>query len=169
MKDAKTQESRYRSAGIPGAAPLVPVADEPGGMARSAGRAFASWCKTAAVTLGVMYVLGWGALTFGVVGLNRMTARPPNMGNTIQKNIIAEVMRPYALPVDPTISPERAGLAFVTMQPPERASADFPRRTVDSRPEIPWRDMTIAPGLFPTARPNAYRGPSSQGLLTAAA
>lgn len=168
-KDTTAQEARYRSAGISGAAPLVPVSEEPAGFARRAGRAFVGWLKTASITLGVMYVLAWGGITLGILGMNMKYARHWSGVNTAQKGVIAEVARPFVLPPDPRITADEAGRAYVAVLPVERPSADFPRPVVENRSDAPWRGELMAPEVFGGVRASNWNGPSSTGILEAAA
>lgn len=169
-QDTKAQESRYRSTGIPGAAPLVPVDAAPVGLARRAGRAFMSWLKTASVTLGVMYMIAWFAVTLTVVGLNSRFGRYGSFENTRQKSVIAEAARPYALPPDLTITAAAAGRAYAAMLPPENSSPAFPMLAPDHKAEAPWRDANLMqPGLFEGMRTGGWNGPNSTEIIALAA
>jgi len=169
MRDTQAQESRYRSAGIPGAAPLVPVGDRPKTAAGRVWRAFLGWLKTASVTLGVMYVIAWVTITLAIPGMNMRFARMPSMDNTLQRGVIAEVARPFVLPTDPRITADEAGRAFVAILPAERRSPDFPRPAVEDHSDAPWRGEGMAPDLFKDMRASAWNGPSSAVILEAAA
>ncbi len=80
----------------------------------------------------------------------------------------AELMRPFALTPDPSITPMQAGLALASMQAPP-THTDFTLRTFASRPAVSWRDATLSPSMFATATPDFYRGPSSKRILEAVA
>ena len=88
--------------------------------------------------------------------------------NTQAKVERAELMRPFALPFDPSITPIQAGRAFNALQP-EQSDVNFPSPRLASRPEATWNSAALTSDMFPTARPNGFHGPSSEKILEAVA
>ena len=88
--------------------------------------------------------------------------------NTRSKVERAELLRPFALPSDPAITPIQAGLAFNGLQP-KHEDVNFPSRQITSRPEATWNSAPLTSEMFPTARPYGFHGPSSGKILEAVA
>ena len=88
--------------------------------------------------------------------------------NTRSKIERMELLRPFALPTDPTVTPMRAGLAFSALQP-KLVNDNFPSPQLASRPEATWRSAPLTSEMFPTARPGEYHGPASGKILEAVA
>lgn len=167
VDQTRTSQSRYRTADIPGAAPLVPASDASGAMVARAARATFRWLRTAAVAAGVLYVVTWVALTLGVPVLARMAWRESPTVSTLGRRAAADLMRPWALPRDGAITPEEAGLAFFSLERAPRASTPgaFTYRRIADRPVVPWH----APG--PDARAvfgiagGPYNGPDPRTII----
>jgi hypothetical protein len=120
------------------------------------------WAKTAAITLGAMYVIGWFVLTLGVAWMSRANAGFTRFDNTTERQYLADVMRSYALAKDPTITVADAGRAFLALQPVRMSSAGaFVLKTSSAATAPPWRGMTLDSSLFLTARNHSYEGPGS--------
>ena len=88
--------------------------------------------------------------------------------NTRSKIERMELLRPFSLPTDPTITPMRAGLAFNALQP-KLEDGNFPSPKLPSRPEATWRNTSLTNDMFPTARPNGFNGPANEKILEAVA
>jgi hypothetical protein len=160
LDQTQTKEARYAAPGAVGAAPLATRA-VPRGLLARAQAAVSDWLKTAAITLGVMYVAGWFVLTLGVAWMARTNAGFARFDNTMEKQYAADVMRPYALAPDAKISIDEAGRAFLALQPREKQSTStgFELRSTASNLTPPWRGMVMAPELFPDALSHSYEGP----------
>lgn len=174
MDYTETKQARYGAPGTEAAAPLarragqdVGAQAEPVGLMARTRRAFIGWLKTAAVTLGTMYVIGWFAVTMTVTWFNRTNPRVARWENTMQKEMRARAMRPYAAPVDPGISLARAGEAFLALQPGRTGDYGFTLRVPAKQPVVPWRGMKLDQDLFKNSRPSSYEGPSSVHLIAA--
>ncbi len=87
----------------------------------------------------------------------------PKFSNMLERNAIADGVRPWAVPVDSSISPRAAGLAFADLPGQGIASA---QRAPVRRP-LPWNQVLPA-ALFPTARPVNFNGPNSLKIIPAA-
>jgi hypothetical protein len=164
-------EARYRSAGVAGAAPLVARDPARASLARRVGRAVASWFKTAALTLGAMYLIGWAVITAVVPAWYRNAWHPTTqfVAPTVQRVISNAPVRQFVVPVDPSITPEQAGAAFQRMQPvPTVRSEVFPQRLDEPKAVVPWRTEPMPEGLF--GKPwNSWNGPDSRDILKRAA
>jgi hypothetical protein len=167
----REQESREREGAryrAPGAAPLATREAPRSGLASRIKRGLIDWAKTAAITLGTMYVIGWLVVTVGVAWMGRTNAGFARFDNTMEKQLAADVMRPYALPKDPTISVAEAGRAFVALQPPRKNTGGFVVKNAPVFVEPPWRGMTLDSALFPEAKGSSYEGPSSSVINASA-
>lgn len=85
------------------------------------------------------------------------------------RRAIVEPVRTFMLSRDPSITPTQAGAALNAIQ---YTPMDVPGYTLiepAARAVLPWKVTTLAPDLFPTARPYLYDGPSSNSILEAAA
>lgn len=118
-----------------------------------------------------MYAVGYASVTLVVAGANNLVWRPTLLTNTFERTAIAEAVRPYTLPRDPAITPAQAGAAYIALQVKDRRSREFRMRTVENRPDAPWRHWgKLEASLFPTARPSASPGvPNSTKIITATA
>lgn len=174
---SETRQTRYDSIfgkhdAAPGAAPLVAVDTAPTSAVRRAGRGFARWLRTAAITLGVMYVLGWGA----VVGLSSWSAsrwwrRFPVNERTSSPPAVPDALVRQRLPVDAAITPEQAGLAFASLLPEPTGfmAREFPPRDVGDRPGVPWRAIPLPREIFAKAQSNPQTGlPQNADVLAMA-
>lgn len=144
-----TSERRYAPAWAAGVARREAPAEA--GLVARARRGFANWLKTAVITLGVLYVAGWFALTVGASMLNRTYAFAPPVSNTVQRSIAMEAMRKYALPKDPAITLDVANAAFVGLQAQPRPSAAFEQYSRGKGVVMPWKGVGHDPSVFPTA------------------
>ena len=88
--------------------------------------------------------------------------------NTQSKVERAELMRPFALPFDPSITPGQAGRAFNALSP-NLADVNFPSPPLASRPEATWSGALFTSDMFPTSRPYGFNGPASGKILEAVA
>lgn len=158
MDQTRTSEARYGAPDISGAAPLA-TRGEPRGFVARAREAVIDWVKTAAITLGTMYVIGWFVMTVGVAWMNRVGNGGARFENTMQRHQIAEAMRPYALAPDPRITLDEATRAFAALQPPSRGGNGYVMKQGGVGPALPWKGLVMAPELFPTARASSYEGP----------
>lgn len=79
-----------------------------------------------------------------------------------------EVFRSHAVPRDPSITPQEAGIAFNRLQP-SRGHAKFPEVNVGARADLSWMATKVARGMFPTARPVGFAAPSEAVIDAAAA
>ena len=89
--------------------------------------------------------------------------------NIAGKAVLIEPVRALRLPTDRSITPMQAGIALEALQPARAAVPGFATISPAARPVATWRTVAVAPDLFPTARPDVYEGPSSLGILEAAA
>jgi hypothetical protein len=93
--------------------------------------------------------------------------------NTSARIAATEPVRPYRLPVDPTITPMQAGLALNALQQRREPVAGFTPIEPPSRPAVTWRTSTMSPDMFASLRPTmyaaGYASPASQAILEAAA
>ncbi|MEA3244549.1 MAG: hypothetical protein U9Q74_00185 [Gemmatimonadota bacterium] len=170
MRPTEAREARYQSGAFAAAAPLVPAEPKPGGLLRAAAGAVGRWLRAVGVTMVIVYAVGWVALSAGLPLVTRVTWMAPSIENTLAKRYAADAMRPYALPRDAAITPLDAGIALSSMgTAPKGAGAGFTYRTLDHRPDVPWRHMEFADALFPGARRSPYNGPDPMSIVAAAA
>ena len=147
---------------------LAGLGERSQGLARRASKGFRNWLKGAVLVLGVMYVIPWFVLSFSVAAISSMVFRPTQVATTAERNLTADLARPYGIAPDPRITPEQAGIAFNALQPVGRKGGDFKFRQVANRPEAPWRTWQLEPALFSYARPSGWDGPNSLEVLAAA-
>jgi hypothetical protein len=109
------------------------------------------------------------AVPIAIVGLNghKVWGRIVSGGNTHVKTVIAERVRQYALPKDPSITPMQAGLAYNALQAPRDKPTPFVEIKPAYRPERTWEKRAIASGTFLTARSNLYKGIANEKILEA--
>ena len=84
-----------------------------------------------------------------------------------------QVVRPFVLPADPSITAMQAGRAFAALGPTEPSAAfpevqAAPTRAVTAIAPA-WETATLTPDMFVSAAPDMYRGPSSRSILEAVA
>jgi hypothetical protein len=137
--------------------PIVPAVEEKAPIAARAGRGILSWFKTAAVVLGVFYVIGFGLTTWFVTsGSGRRFGYPYSMVSTTRSAYAGT--KPglqYRLPTDPTITPQAAGTALYSLYPRTgfgSASIRAPgvkQKEIESPPAVPWRSVPLPADLFP--------------------
>lgn len=148
-------------------ASLVPASAQSVGLAGRVRKGFKGWLKGAVITLSVMYVVPFFVLSFAVASVDSIVWSPTRMTGTVEKSIAADRVRAFGLRVDPTITPDQAGLAFAGLQPSNTGFGEFtPRRGVHF-PVVPWRNWTFPGTLFPTARPTSWTGPDAAKILLA--
>lgn len=87
--------------------------------------------------------------------------------NIAGRATIAEPVRSFRLPTDPSITPMQAGIALNALQPIRIDVRGFETISPVAQPVAAWRTVAMAPDLFPTARPDVYEGPSSRSILEA--
>lgn len=161
---AQDERGRYDNIfGGPGAQRAAPLAEtgkdgRKPSAARRAGHGLLGWAKTAAITLGVMYVLGWAATVGFVTGVNKRLWRPSTFANTVERSAATAVTLKHRLPSDPTITPDAAGVALAALtaaptrsptRAPTPASTGFTFREIPDRPSAPWRTLPIPQEIFP--------------------
>ncbi len=78
----------------------------------------------------------------------------------------SDVVRPFMLPKDASITPMMAGVALHVLEEPGRTGPFL--RPVAAR-ERPWETTAITPEMFRTARPDVFEGPSPVRILEAGA
>lgn len=76
-------------------------------------------------------------------------------------------VRPFAVAKDARVSAAEAGHALAALQPEPAPdySNSFVLRPVGDRATMPWKDVTLAPDMFPAARANSWNGPNSSNVL----
>jgi hypothetical protein len=161
MDRTQTKQSRYGAPGIDSAAPLATREERAQGLAARVRRGFLSWFKTAVITLGTMYVIGWFVLTVGIAWMNRVYTQAPNFSNTMIRSNAVEPMRAYALPKDPRITLEAASQSYLMLNALGSSAPGFAAKgTRGNEPDRPWRRATIDPTMFTTAGlPGSYAVP----------
>jgi hypothetical protein len=79
-----------------------------------------------------------------------------------------DAVRSFRVPRDASITPMQAGLALNALQPRSASNVPgFERIELATRPVPVWQTTELPPGMFPTARPDFYKGPSSRTVLEA--
>ena len=121
--------------------------------------------RDAAIAVAVMTLVPMGLATWEGDRL----ARRVYPTNIAVRAAIAEPVRSFRLPTDPSITPTQAGIALNALQPIRTQVRGFETITPAVQPVATWRTVSMAPGLFPTARPDTYEGPSSRSILEASA
>jgi hypothetical protein len=121
--------------------------------------------RNAAIAVAVMTLVPVGLVTWQGDRLARVMY-PMNIAG---RAAVAEPVRSFRLPTDPSITPMQAGIALEALQPARIAVPGFETIPPAVRPVATWRTVALAPDLFPTARPGLYDGPSSLSILEAAA
>lgn len=89
--------------------------------------------------------------------------------NITPKLAAVEPVRSFALPADGSITPMQAGMALNALQQHRAASPGFTAIEPSSRPVATWRNATMSPDMFLSARPKLFAGPSSRDILEAVA
>ena len=147
-------------------------ADHARAAAEPPGRTRRRWFGIAArvVRNAAIAVLVMAAIPIGIVARDghRLWTSSQWGRNTNEKVSRAEPMRPLLLPRDASITPMQAGVAFNTLIP-EHANPNFPVLPVPVRAATPWQAAALASDMFPAARPDQFRGPSSRAILDAVA
>ncbi len=142
----------FGGAGARSAAPLegIDTAGRKPSAAKRVSRGFLSWAKTAAITLGVMYVLGWVATVGFVTAVNKRFSRISNFANTVERSAATAVTLKHRLPSDPAITPDAAGVALASLAAePTQRPIGFTYRDIPNRPTAPWRTLPIPQETFP--------------------
>lgn len=124
-------------------------------------------------------VIAVALMTFVPIGLtvlrgDRLARMVFNAGaNTAARVAATDAVRPYRVPVDPSITPTQAGLALNALQQHREPVPGFTPIEPASRPAAVWRTLTMSPDMFKTARSTMYAtpnaAPASQAILEAAA
>ena len=119
--------------------------------------------RDAAIAVAVMTLVPVGL----VIWQGDRVARVMYPTNIAGRAAIAEPVRSFRLPTDPSITPTQAGIALNALQPIRTRVRGFGTITPVAPPVATWRTVVIAPDLFATARPDMYEGPSSRSILEA--
>lgn len=123
--------------------------------------------RNAAIVVAMMTLVPVGLVAVRGDWLARRVLRD---GANIEARVdLARAVRPFALQHDPSITPMRAGLALNATQQSQKPAPGFELIEPASRVVYPWQLGPIEPGMFPTARPQFYSGPSTPNVLVAAA
>ncbi len=154
-----------------GAAAQVPATiQQPGRVAGDAPKPKRSWWSTAvrlvrnaAIAVAVMTLV---PITYVVLDGGRF-ASVIQFDNSHERILSSNPVRPWRLATDPSITPMQAGEAFNALQHTRKETPGFPMKVPQARPLPMWRTTTIADGMFRTARPGFYAGPSSADILQA--
>ncbi len=150
--ERKRYDNIFGGAGSLGAAPLTARSETPRGptAATRAGRGLLRWARTAAITLSVMYLLGWVTTVALVSGVTSRLWRPSVYANTEERAAIALPALSYRLPVDPRIDPEAAGRAFGSLGPVPiiPAGSGFGYKQM-AHVSAPWRAIPLPRDVFP--------------------
>ncbi|MEK6612589.1 MAG: hypothetical protein AABZ29_07385 [Gemmatimonadota bacterium] len=153
----------------------VPVRAPLGGKAAGAGAGETSrgshWLRRlgrvlrdAAIAVAILAMVPIGVVTVSRGYVWRMT-----FTNTRARLVQGEATRPFAPSRDARTTPMQAGLALAAMNPERENAGAFPLRPVSDRAVRPWNGAELTAGMFPTAQPGSWSGPSSQSILEAAA
>ncbi|MEP6730334.1 MAG: hypothetical protein ABJE10_06840, partial [bacterium] len=121
--------------------------------------------RNAAIAVAIMTLIPVSAVMLSGSRLSRVLA----YNYTSKRAIAAAPMRAFTLSADLSITPMQAGLAFNALQESRKVVPGFPAIEPVSRPAAYWRTEKLAPGMFATAGPSLYSGPSSVGILEAVA
>ncbi len=122
--------------------------------------------RDAAIAVGVIALV-----PIAVVAINgdRIWGSGEGSWNIRARVARAELVRPFALPADPSITPTQAGLAFAALLAPPEEKTAFAMREPASRPEVTWRDLPVSAEMFIKAPPRLYKGPGREILEAVAA
>lgn len=172
--DARTRRAEHEArergespyAGVPGAAPLATRSAKPESAAQRAGRGLLGWLKTATITLGVIYVLGY-LVTVGLISASMQRTRWPEAAMfTNEASSAREVRHKHRVSVDPSVTPMQAGEALASMGPlPSIAGPGVRRKPVTQSAAVPWRLIPIPRDLFPGTRATATGLPRNTEIL----
>ena len=119
--------------------------------------------RNALIAVAVMTLVPVGLVTWQGDRLARVMY-PTNIAG---RAAIAEPVRSFRLPTNPSITPMQAGIALNALQPIRTKVRGFETITPAAPPVATWRTLAIAPGLFVNARPDLYEGPSGRSILGA--
>jgi hypothetical protein len=155
-------ESPY--AGVPGAAPLATTTAPPQSAARRAGKGLLGWLKTAAITLSVLYVVGYAATVALISSSTRRARWPETAAFQSEAAIGRGVRNKYRLPIDPSITPMQAGEALASIGP-VRPTGGARRKPIAQQPAAPWRVIPLPRDLFPGTRATTRGLPSNAEIL----
>jgi hypothetical protein len=154
-------------AALPDHARRAPVVGQETGAPRSWWKLAACVVRDAVAAVAIMMLVPIGVVSVQGDYLARMLYRTHS--NTFARVAVAERVRPFRLPADPSITPMQAGLALNRLQANRATSPGFELLAPNARIVLPWQSVPISPGMFVTARSSFYDGPSSQAILEAAA
>lgn len=120
------------------------------------------------ITIGLTVAAGVVLVPLLVVGLVGPSlwerVGSPFIDNAGRRPILTEAARPFAVPVDSSITPLQAGLAFAALNRDDDSL--FPQLPHPLLETAPWHEA-LPPNLFPTARRSDYRGPNNLAILDA--
>jgi len=85
------------------------------------------------------------------------------------RRTMAEPVRAFMLPRDPSITPIQAGATLNSIQYDPSDARGYELIVPATRAVLPWHGKTLAPDLFLTARPYLSDEPSSRSILEAVA
>lgn len=122
--------------------------------------------RDAAIAVAIMALVPVGYVAVRGGALARMVLSQ-NM-DVAQRAAIAEPVRAFRLPTDPSITPLQAGVALNALQPTMKKMRGFETIEPETRSVAPWRTITLSSDMFASAPPDFYAGPSSQQVLEAA-
>ncbi len=145
----------------------APLAEEQARRRRSGGGIVARILRDAFIAVALM-----ATVPIGIVAFNGNRVWQGGFAaNTTARVNQSEAARPLALPRDPSITPLAAGLAFNALQPAPKPGEypDFPVIEPVVRPARTWEKATLTPGMFASAQPDMYHGPSTRTILEAVA
>lgn len=109
----------------------------------------------------IVSVVTGGAFIYRIASLN--------VGSVDEKNRLSEIVRPFALAKDPSITLDEAGRAFRDLHPSREVVGVFQMRPSQSPARRAWSENRPDSALFKTARPvDLWTGPAVAGVLDAA-
>lgn len=103
-----------------------------------------------------------------VAGRGSTILRTATFSEYVNASIVRlDVWRPFALPKDPSITAEQAGLAYAELQP-QKSSDGFNARAPSADAVKTWRDEALRPDMFVDATPAGSHVPNAKTILQAA-
>jgi hypothetical protein len=121
--------------------------------------------KNAAIAVAFMALLPIGMVAVGGPRIWRSFDYDRSVFARVRAN---EVVRPFMLRRDVSITPVMAGVALHTLERPRKSGSAFAVRQASVR-DRPWETQAITPEMFRTARPDVFEGPSPLRILDAGA
>lgn len=166
VKSTSAREQGRTRYDLPFESAIVPHEGPPASLAARSVRGFGRWLKGAVPVLAVLYLLPLAAIVWTSASLSTGIQRIYSVGNTMEKQAIADAAVPFGVKADAAVTPEMAGRAFLAMQPPPTKPGRFAYRTDVAHDEAPWRTWKLAPGLFRDAQSGtSWQGPRSDKVL----